>query len=108
MNSISRAVGSRPNRSSQPSASRRSFASTCRVRVENASFHSCVTPSISLPIPSARRAHSTPNSRVSADSTYAATTADMPPRWPRIRIVSSARHFPSASVSAIRAHRLWL
>jgi hypothetical protein len=48
----------------------------------------------------------TPNSRVSAGSMYAATTAAIAPRWPRIRIVSSARHLPSDSVTAIRAHRL--
>ena len=40
--------------------------------------------------------------------TLAPMTADIAPRWPRIRIVSSARHFPSDSVIPIRAHRLWL
>jgi hypothetical protein len=52
-------------------------------------------PLISLPRPSARGIHATPNSRDSSHSTVVAALACSAPRTPRTLIVSSARHFPS-------------
>ena len=69
MCSSSREVGARPCLRSHARASSRSFSRTCTVRVEYASICACVTPRISLPRPSARGIHATPNSRVSSHST---------------------------------------
>ena len=62
-----------------------------------------MTPAISLPRPSARGAHATPNSAVSSHSTAVAATPCSAPRTARRLAVSSARHFPSRTVRVIRA-----
>ena len=108
MCSSSREVGARPCLRSHARASSRSFSCTCTVRVEYASICAWVMPLISLPRPSARGIHSTPNSRVSSHSTVVAATACKAPRTARTLIVSSARHLPSLKVRVIRAIWLWM
>ncbi len=104
----SREVGARPCLCSQARASSRSFSWTWTVRVEYASICACVTPRISLPRPSARGIHSTPNSAVSSHSTLVAATACSAPRTARRLTVSRARHLPSLKVRVIRAIWLWM
>ena len=106
MYSSSREFGARPCLHSQTHASSRSFSCTCTVRVEYASICACVTPAISLPRPSARGTHATPNSAASSHSTAVAAMACKAPRTPRTLMVSRARHLPSRKVRVIRA--IWL